>query len=278
MTPFQAFILGLVQGVTEFVPVSSSGHLVLAPWALNWPAPGLAFDTMAHWGTLFAVLVYFWRDWRSIGKGFIAGFQTRGPWSTQPGGRLADPNTRLAWWLVVGTIPTAILGLAFQDFFKRLFENPSAVGVFLLITALILTVTERLAQRKLTLSGLRWVDAMLIGLAQAAALAPGISRSGATIATGMMRGLNRDTAARFSFLLGTPAIFGAGLIQLTTLLRTDSLLTQMPILATGFFASAVSGYICIRFLLSYLRQGRLYIFAGYCAVIGLAAILFARLV
>ena len=273
MNFFQALILGLIQGLTEFIPVSSSGHLVLAPWALRWPTPGLTFDTMVHWGTLTAIIVYFWRDWLRIIGGFIRSLTARGPWRTEPGGRLADQDSRLAWWLIIGSLPAAILGYALKDFFENLFGYPTAVSGFLLVTAAILALSERLGRRARDMAGLRLPDAVLIGLAQAAAIAPGLSRSGATIAAGLGRGLTREAAARFSFLLATPAIFGAGLLQLVELVQAGDIAGQLPILLTGFLTAAVAGYLCIRFLLAYLRRGKLYVFAAYCAVVGVLTLI-----
>jgi len=273
MNFFQALILGLIQGLTEFIPVSSSGHLVLAPWALRWPTPGLTFDTMVHWGTLTAIIVYFWRDWLRIIGGFIRSLTARGPWQTGPGGRLADQYSQLAWWLIIGSLPAAILGYALKDFFENLFGYPTAVSGFLLVTAAILALSERLGRRARDMTGLRLSDAVLIGLAQAAAIAPGLSRSGATIAAGLGRGLTREAAARFSFLLATPAIFGAGLLQLVELVQAGDIAGQLPIRLTGFLTAAVAGYLCIRFLLAYLRRGKLYVFAAYCAVVGVLTLI-----
>ncbi len=277
MNLIQAIILGIVQGVTEFAPVSSSAHLVLVPWALGWPNPGVAFDAILHWGTLTAVLVYFWRDWLRIIKGFVRSLTARGPWSTRPGGRLADSNSRLAWWIIIGTIPAMVLGLAFKDFFESLFSSPASVGALLLVTALILVLGEqagrRVRDRVRDLDRMNLVDTLLVGLAQAAAIAPGISRSGATISTGLARGLKRDDAARFSFLLGAPIILGAGLLPLLDLIQSGGLSQELPALLVGFLAAALAGYFCIKFLLSYLRHGNLYVFAAYCAVIGAAALL-----
>ena len=199
MNLIQAIILGIVQGVTEFAPVSSSAHLVLVPWAFGWPSPGVAFDTLLHWGTLTAVIIYFWHEWVRVIKGFFRSLTTRGPWNARPGGRLADDDNRLAWWIIIGTIPAMVLGLALDDFFESLFASPVSVGGLLLITALILTLGERFGRRERDLNRMTLIDTLLIGLAQAAAIAPGISRSGATIATGLLRGLKRDDAARFSF-------------------------------------------------------------------------------
>jgi len=277
MNFFQALILGLIQGLTEFIPVSSSGHLALAPWALGWPAPGLTFDTMVHWGTLTAIIAYFWRDWLRIISGFFRSLTTRGPWRAEAGGRLADQDSRLAWWLIIGSIPAAVFGYAFNDFFESLFSSPTAVGGFLLVTAAILVLSERLGRRVRDDTNIRLLDALLIGLAQAAAIAPGLSRSGATIAAGLGRGLTRESAARFGFLLAAPVILGAGLFQLIDVMQAGSIAGQLPILLIGFLSAAVAGYLCIRFLLAYLRKGKLYVFAAYCAIIG-AATLIASLV
>ena len=273
MNIIQAIILGILQGATEFIPVSSSAHLVLVPWVLGWPSPGLFFDTMLHWGTLAAVVIYFWRDWIAIIKGFVRSLRQTGPWSSAPGGRLTDANNRLAWAIILGSVPAVILGFLFEDYFESLFSSPTAVGAFLIVTAAILSISERLGRRVRTLDRITIVDSLAIGLAQAAAIAPGISRSGATIAAGLGRGLTRDAAARFSFLLGTPAILGAGILQLLGLLQGADATTAWPAAIAGMLMAAVVGYLCIKFLLAYLRRGSLYIFAGYCALVGLAVVI-----
>lgn len=273
MNIIQAIILGIVQGATEFIPVSSSAHLVLVPWALGWPSPGLFFDTMLHWGTLAAVLAYFWRDWIAIIWGFFRSLGQAGPWSSAPGGRLADANNRLAWTIILATIPVVIFWFLFEDYFESLFSSPTAVGAFLIVTAAILAISERLGRHRRTLDRITIVDSLAIGLAQAAAIAPGISRSGATIAAGLGRGLTRDAAARFSFLLGTPAILGAGILQLFDLLQGAEASTAWPAAIAGMLMAAVVGYLCIKFLLAYLRRGRLYVFAVYCALVGLTVVI-----
>ena len=273
MNIIQAIILGIVQGATEFIPISSSAHLVLVPWALGWPNPGLFFDTMLHWGTLVAVLAYFRRDWIAIIKGFFRSLGQAGPWSSAPGGRLADPNNRLAWTIILGTIPAVILGFLFEDYFESLFASTTAVGAFLIVTAAILAISEQLGRHMRMLDRITIIDSLTIGLAQAAAIAPGISRSGATIAAGLGRGLTRDAAARFSFLLGTPAILGAGILQFFDLLQGAEASTAWPAAIAGMLMAAVVGYLCIKFLLAYLRRGRLYVFAGYCALVGLAVVI-----
>jgi undecaprenyl-diphosphatase len=276
MNLIQAIILGIVQGVTEFAPVSSSAHLVLVPWALGWPSPSVAFDAILHWGTLTAVLIYFWPDWVRVVIGFFRSLTTRGPWNARPGGRLADADSRLAWWIMIGTIPAMVLGLAFKGFFESLFSSPPAVGALLLVTALILVLGEqagrRVRERGRDVSQLTLADTLLVGLAQAAAIAPGISRSGSTISTGLARGLKRDAAARFSFMIGAPIILGAGLLPLLDLIQAGGLRQELPIMVIGFLAAAIAGYVCIKYLLRYLQHGSLYVFAAYCAVIGVATL------
>jgi undecaprenyl-diphosphatase len=282
MNLIQAIILGIVQGVTEFAPVSSSAHLVLVPWVFGWPSPSVAFDAILHWGTLTAVLIYFWRDWVRVIKGFFWSLTTRGAWNAQPGGRLADADSRLAWWIIIGTIPAMVLGLAFKDFFESLFSSPPAVGALLLVTALILVLGEQAGRRALErgrdVGQLTLVDTLLVGLAQAAAIAPGISRSGSTISTGLARGLKRDAAARFSFMLGAPIILGAGLLPLLDLIQAGGLRQELPIMVIGFLAAAIAGYVCIKYLLRYLQHGSLYVFAAYCAVIGAATLLLSAFI
>lgn len=264
MDIIQAIILGLVQGVTEFIPVSSSGHLVLVPWLLSWDEPGLIFDTVVHWGTLVAVLAYFWRDWWALVTAWLRGL-IRWDWR--------EPQARLMWLLLVGSIPAAAIGFALEDFFESLFGEPAWVSVFLLVTACLLALSERLGRREREIQALHWPDALVIGLGQAAAIAPGISRSGATIATGLLRGLQRPAAARFSFLLATPIIFGAGLFKLLDLFSAHGASQQLPTLVVGFLVAAISGYFCIWGLLRYLERGKLYLFSIYCAAAGMLGLI-----
>ncbi len=268
MDLLQAILLGLLQGITEFIPVSSSGHLVLVPWLLGWQQPALVFDTFVHWGTLVAVLAYFWRDWLALISAWLRGFRHR-DWG--------DPQARLMWLLIVGTIPAVVIGFFLEDFFESLFGQPVWVSIFLLVTAALLTLSERLGSRSLGLGELRGPDAALIGLGQAAAIAPGISRSGATMAAGLFRGLERPAAARFSFLLSAPIILGAGVLQLLELMSTPNPQAQVPALLAGFLAAAISGYLCIWGLLRYLQRGKLYPFAIYCAGMGVVGLMAALL-
>lgn len=259
MDIIQAIILGIVQGVTEFIPVSSSGHLVLVPWLLDWDPPALVFDTVVHWGTLLAVLAYFWRDWLTLIAAWLRGL-VRWDWQ--------DPDARLMWLLILGSVPAVVIGFLLEDFFESLFGKPVWVSVFLLVTAGLLALSERMGKGIRGLNDLRGVDALVIGLGQATAIAPGISRSGATIAMGLFRGLQRPAAARFSFLLATPIILGAGLFKLQDLFSAPDPVAQIPALVAGFLAAAISGYLCIWGLLRYLKYGKLYPFAVYCACFG----------
>jgi len=266
MSLLQAIILGIIQGATEFIPISSSGHLVIVPWLLGWEPSGLMFDTVLHLGTLLAVIAYFWHDWWTLLRAWVHG-QMHWDWS--------DPNARLGWLLVLASIPAALAGALFEGFFESLFAAPAWVGFFLLVTAAILAASEFLGRRFRELSDVRWLDALLIGLAQAVAIAPGISRSGATMSAGLGRGLERPAAARFSFLMSAPVILGAGLMQLLDLFDAPDPVAQVPALVAGLAAAAISGYLCIWGLLRYLQRGKLYPFAIYCALAGTLVLIVA---
>jgi len=262
MNSLQAVILGIVQGLTEFLPVSSSGHLVLVPWALGWGEPGLLFDTVLHWGTLVAVVVYFWDDLWSLIRAWARSVATR---------KVDTPQARLAWLILIATIPAAVIGYLLSDFFESLFSSPAAVGGFLMGTALILAAAEWAYPRIRKVETLRLGDALIVGLAQAAAIAPGLSRSGLTISAGVLRGLGREPAARFSFLLSVPIILGAGLTQVAHALGNPGSAGAFP-LALGFASAAISGYLAIHFLLGFVRRQRLWPFAAYCGLVGLVAL------
>lgn len=263
----EAFLLGVVQGLTEFLPISSSAHLVLLPAWLHRPLPPLVFDTTVHLGTLAAVLAVFWRDVGKLAAAWWQGLRARHP--------LGTSESSLAWWLLLATLPAAAAGFFLEEAFERLFASPRYVGAFLLLTALLLAAAERFSRRSRPLSDIRWADALLVGLGQAAAIAPGLSRSGATIATGMLRGLQRDAAARFSFLLSIPIVGGTGVYQLSKV-ATGPIDVPWLSLAVGFASAALAGFAAVRFLLVYLRRRPLYPFAVYCLCLGLLALLLPR--
>lgn len=264
MTLLQALILGLVQGATEFIPVSSSAHLVLVPFLFNWqldPQIAFAYDVLVHWGTLIAVVIYFRKDLRNYLQSALKGIFS--------GKLIQNTDSRLAWLLIIGTIPAAVIGFLFADFFEQMFSLPLPASLFLFGTALILTWSERQSKSGRNLEKMNFKDAVVIGLAQALAIFPGISRSGATISAGLFRGIYKVSAARFSFLLSVPIIFGAGFLPLKELLEMNMFRDKLPVLAIGFFSALISGYLCIDFLLKFLQRRKLYVFAGYCVLFAL---------
>jgi undecaprenyl-diphosphatase len=262
-------ILGIVQGATEFLPVSSSGHLVLVPWLFGWGDPGLAFDATLHLGTLVAVVAYFARELWALLRALVSSLKERS--------LAGEPNRRIAWLLVVASVPAAVSGFLLEDFFESLFAEPLWVGALLLGTGALLALSEKWSVRNREISAMGWADAVIVGLGQALAIAPGISRSGATISAGLWRGLERPAAARFSFLLSVPVVLGAGLFKLVDLLGTPWVLRSPWAVLVGFVAAAVSGFLSIRFLLSYLQSRRLYPFAAYCWAAGSLAIVLSVL-
>ena len=280
MNILQAFLLGVIQGATEFIPVSSSGHLTLVPWFLGWqfdPVLKNAFDVMTHWGTLVAVAAVFWQDLVGLVRGGLRtldGLRRSGLEGYRACLR-RDAAGRLAWLIVLGSIPAAVAGLLFEDFFEMLFGTPVLVSVLMLVTAAVLAASERFGRQGRLLDDLKWGDALRIGLGQSAAIAPGISRSGATIASGLASGIERATAARFSFLLSTPVILGAGVWQLKDLVGSSGWQVHLPAMLVGLSISAIVGYASIRFLLAYLRRHRLYPFAVYCLLVGVTGLLFS---
>lgn len=270
MSLLEAIFLGILQGATEFLPISSSGHLVLVPAIFNLPPPDLTTIAVAHLGTLLAVLVYFRSDVAAITTAVVRGLLARKP--------LQDADSRLGWYIAAATLPVALAGLLLQDFFSSVFASPPAAAFFLLVTAVFLVTGERMLSGEKTIPQITLPDALVVGMFQMFALLPGISRSGSTITAGLLRGLDRATAARFSFLLGVPAILGAGLLELGQALSADALASQWPIYVGTFIAAAVTGYLCIAFLLNWLRSHSLYIFAIYCTLLGGGYLLWTLLV
>ncbi|HSB65345.1 MAG TPA: undecaprenyl-diphosphatase UppP [Anaerolineales bacterium] len=270
MTLIQSIILGIIQGLTEFLPISSSAHLVITPYLLNWKIPvqeGFIFDVLVQLGTLLAVIIYFRTDLYQVILGVIDGLIRKRP--------LAEPTSRLGWFLILATIPAVLAGILFKDWVERAFASPLAAGLFLLGTAALLVIAERWGKRQRTLNNLTWLDALIIGIFQAVALLPGISRSGATISGGMLRSLDRPTAARFSFLMMVPVMFGSGGLAVLDLIQSPSFGGQIATLVAGFIVSALVGYLAIHWLLAYLTSRPLYIFAIYCLVISAIVIVFS---
>jgi undecaprenyl-diphosphatase len=271
MTILQAIILGIVQGATEFIPISSSAHLIIVPWLAGWDNPALTslpFDVALHLGTLLAVLVFFAEDWWRLLRAGIASILER---------RIGnDPDRRLAWFVVLGTLPGAIVGALAESKIEVLFHQPNvpiqaeALIVMALIIAvwgLLLWLADRLARHLIGLSEMSFQQALLIGLSQALAIFPGVSRSGATIATGLALGLKRDAAAKFSFLLSAPVIAGAGIKSIFEVIKgaqTGAMtFNELILFPVGFIAAAIMGYLCIRFLIGYLQRHTVGLFVWY---------------
>jgi len=264
MTILQALILGVVQGATEFLPISSSGHLVIVPHLLGWELPNdeaFVFNVLVQLGTLLAVLIYFRQDILDILRSVVGSLVRQEP--------LDDPQARLGWQLLLATIPAALVGAFFKVPIQETFHNGDMTAWFLLGTALLLVLAEVVGKRNRGLQDLNWRDALWIGAFQALALLPGISRSGASITGGMGRGLSRPAAARFSFLLAIPIMLGAGGRTLVDLVRIPQVADALPALIIGFLAAAVVGYLSIHALLRYVAKNPLYLFSGYLALVAI---------
>lgn len=268
MTLLQSILLGILQGLTEFLPVSSSGHLVLVPHLLGWQIPAedaFVFDVLVQVATLAAVFFYFWKDLWEIADAF-----TRGLVSGRP---FENHAALLGWYLILATIPAGVFGLLTKDSIEVAFNSPRAVAGFLFITAALLFAAERIGTRARTLEDFNWRDALWMGFAQAIAILPGVSRSGATITGGMTRNLDRQSAARFSFLMSIPIMLAAGLLASLDLLQVPNLSSRLLIYLPGFATAAITGYLSIRWLLGYLTRRSLYGFVVYCVVLGAIGIL-----
>lgn len=272
----QAIVIGIVQGLTEFLPVSSNAHLILLPRLFGWDDAFLnsaAFDVVLHLGTLLALLVFFGRDVVRLVVAAVAAVRDRS--------FAGDPDRKLAWMLVVSVIPAALLGYFFESFFDTYFretERLVLICVLLVVGALILLAAERMGRRERSIERVELGDALTIGVAQALALFPGISRSGITIAAGLFRGLRRDAAARFAFLMGIPIIGGAGVWKLREVVGAPAGSIDYGVLAAGLVASTVAGFLAIGLLLRFLRSHSTGIFIVYRIVFAVivAAILLTR--
>jgi undecaprenyl-diphosphatase len=268
MDIIQAIILGVVQGLTEFLPVSSSAHLVFMTDILGLPQ-NVAFDTILHLGTLVAVVGYFWKDILTIISAFISSVLDifKGKFKE---GLKEKPFKKLSWLLLVGTIPAGLAGILLQKQFEALFSDVIYVGFFLIVTGLLLWGAERVNPGTKDVKDITFKNAIVIGIFQAIAIAPGISRSGATISAGLFCGLNRELAARYSFLLSIPAILGAAVVQMR---HINSLDISTITLIAGFVSALIFGYLAIKLLLKIIKERTLMIFAYYCWIVGLATII-----
>lgn len=260
MTILQAAILAIVQGLTEFLPVSSSGHMVLVKSLLGLKSDGVVWEVALHIGTLAAVVIIFHKDIFQIISGFLGGLLEafRNGWAKAWKER---PDYRMGWYLIAATIPAGLLGFLLNDWIETLFQSPFASAAFLFVTGEILWLTK---PHSLIPPGrkMRFSDSLVIGLAQAVAILPGISRSGMTISAGVLRDVDRETAARFSFLLSIPVILGAGLLE--AIKFRDLPQDQLGIIGIGMAISAVTGSLALLILLRMVRAGKLHVFSWYC--------------
>lgn len=259
MTIWQSVVMGLVQGLGEFLPISSSAHLVLVPWFFNWLDPGLTFDIALHIGTLIAVIAYFWRDWVKLIMGAFQGTKSK--------------EGRLFWYLVLATIPGAIMGLLLEEKAETVFRNPVLIAVMLIVLGVILYWADRKGRKLTDVNNISLGQSLMIGISQALAIIPGVSRSGITMTTGLLLGLTREGAARFSFLLSAPVIFGAGLIKVPDILANPGMINT-PFLI-GMLVSALSGAASIGFLLKYVQKKNFLPFVWYRFLLGSVVLLVA---
>jgi undecaprenyl-diphosphatase len=265
-TIFQALVLGLLQGLAEFLPISSSAHLAIAPWLFHWPDPGLSFDVALHFGTLIAVIWYFSGEWMSL---------LRAAWQIVITRRIVTVEQKRAAFLIVATIPGGIFGLLLEKRAETAFRNPALIACALIVLGILLWVADRVASVDRPITRMTWLDAILIGVAQVFALIPGVSRSGSTITAGRALGFDRNGAAAFSFLLSMPIIAAAVILKVPHVIRETGM--SVP-LAVGVAASAISGWLAISVLLKYVSRHSYGVFALYRVVLGVAvlAIYFAR--
>ncbi len=264
MDIFQAIFLGVVQGLTEFIPISSSGHLIIIPWLFGWADPGLAFDVALHLGTLVALLWFFAGDWTRLLRAGIASLVER---------RIGnDPDRRLAWFLVIGSVPGGLVGVLAESKIEEWFHAPNAqhnanamiaMGAIIALLGAALFAAERLARHTRTLAHISLRDVLVIGCAQALAIFPGVSRSGATITAGLALAFERQAAARFSFLLSAPLIAGAGAKSVFGIVRAGIAPSEALFFGVGFLSATISGYLCIKFLLRFLQSHSTEIFVYY---------------
>jgi undecaprenyl-diphosphatase len=275
MPLYQAVVLAVVQALTEFLPISSTAHLVLFPWLAGWREPGLAFDVALHAGTILAVFFFFLRTWLEL---VFCGLGMHYPrFATAEEVR---QNRRMFWYLVAGTIPGALVGMVFERSIEEHLRRPIPIGIALIVVGLLMWWAEATARLDREIGETRLGDSLVIGTAQAVALFPGVSRSGITIVAGLWRGMKRETAARFSFLLSTPIIVGAAAKELPKLLRlhrAGGLELPLSTLALAIATSAVAGYLVIAFFLRYLQTRTLKIFIVYRILFGIVVLLLAFL-
>lgn len=242
MTLLQAILLGIVQGLGEFLPISSSAHLVIVPWLFKFPDPGLTFDVALHLGTLIALLSYFYKDWLKLTAAFFRSLKKkRSEYSFEE---------RLIWYLILGTIPGAVIGYLIEDYAETILRGPLLIAGMMAVMGIVLGLVDKFSKKIKPLEKVTLADSLIVGTSQALALIPGTSRSGVTITTGLLRKMDRATAARFSFLLSTPITFGAVVLKLKDMIHAHLDLNTLA----GVVVSAVVGYLAIKYMLIFLRK------------------------
>ena len=271
MSTLQAIVLAIIQGLTEFLPVSSSGHLILGSWLFDWPDQGLVFDGAVHLGTLGAVLIYFRATWISMGRGCFSGDVVR------LGDASADQSIsaiRLLWLLVLASVPLAIFGVIFKSTLEDHLRSPEAVGAFLLATSAMLIFAEYVGNRSRSITSVGVKDSIIIGIAQALAVIPGVSRSGTTIAAGMAANMDRDSAARLSFLMAVPALGGSGLYVIVDALTNSAMeRADWSQVVLGAVIAFITGYLAIGGFLHVLTKASLKPFIAYTALAGVGVLI-----
>jgi undecaprenyl-diphosphatase len=259
MTILHAFLLGIIQGLTEFVPVSSTAHLLIGQKLLGLPADDAMFSflVIVQLGTIVSLIVFYWKDLIGLVTAFFAK-----PFST--------PENKLAWYIIIATIPALLAGYLLKDAVETLFKQPLLeASIRLFAAAVLLTLAEWLSQKNRALDSMTWLDALIVGLMQIIAVFPGASRSGTTISGGMFRGFDRPSAARFAFLMSVPVMLAAGGYETLDVIKMANLSQFLPLLAVGFVTAAVAGWFAVKWLIDYLSKHSLYVFAIYCAVVGI---------
>lgn len=269
----QAVILGIIQGLTEFIPISSSAHLIIIRWLLGWstenPGLGVALDVALHLGTLLALLAYFWRDWYDMISGYLRITRLSAFRSHDVSVPATDSRAFLLWPVIFACIPAGIAGIAFEDLAANVFRmRPFLLAGALIGLGLLMLLADVTGRKTRSLNSVRFADWMIVGLAQALAIIPGVSRSGITITAGLFTGLEREAAAKFSFFLGTPIILGAALYEIPNLFKQQLSATDLASVAIGVLTSTVVGYLCIGYLLRYLEKRSTGVFVLYRVLLG----------
>lgn len=269
MSALQAVFLGILQGATEFIPISSSAHLVIVPFLMGWPEPGIAFAVALHFGTLLAVTAYFFSDIVSLARALTTSIIRR---------RMGDSKARLAWMILLATIPAILVGLLFRRFFEGFFSRPFDVAFLLVVTGALLLIGEAAGRQSRELKRLSRPAALGIGFFQALAILPGISRSGATMSAGLLFGLKREDATRFAFLLALPIILGTTIFEARKLFGAGGAAPSVFLLLLGVVSAALAGFVAIRFLLGFVARRGLHVFAAYCILFGTLVIAYSLVV